>query len=298
MDVVTRVIKQTDTGAQKVAVRKVPVELKPGKATEAEATLAKTYSFRPANIAEAVQDNKDNGVSLVRVLPERIKALPKAPKLNITKFGETIHAVFKDNVRGYALGVRKGGPHVYTLQWDAARTAQDGGKGWTLDTRMHTASVGKLMTAIIATKMLDERNLSIDTKIGAYIPGYWNEGANAADLTFRELLTHRAAFTIYDGDYLSFKKQIEQGVSTQASDGIGYTNGSFSLVRVLNATMTGAVNRNSKFEAPIPLPDSIEKQFNDMVWDVKTQDAFLKYAQTKVFTPSGVNNVASEPSTT
>ncbi len=266
------------------------------KVSAADAERVKAHSFKPANVLRAIPEDQTDGPSLVATRRPVLKPGPATPKLNVAKFGETVHNAFKENVRGYALGLRKNGQPILTLIWDSARTPNQGGKAWTLDTRMHVASVSKLMTAIIATKLLDERGLSFDTKIGSYLPTYWNEGTNASDITFRELLTHRAAFTVYDGDYASFKRQIEMGVSSNAANGIGYTNGTFSLVRVLTATMTGGVSRNATFEPPVAMSAANTAAFNDAMWDVKTTDAFLAYAQAKVFTPSGVAGVSAAPS--
>ena len=44
---------------------------------------------------------------------------------------------------------------------------------WNLDTRMHVASVSKLMTAIGTVKLLDEHDVSLDSRIAAYYPFYW-----------------------------------------------------------------------------------------------------------------------------
>ncbi len=278
------------------------------KATDAEAARARSHVFKPPHVAMVHPEDQTDGPSLLahlRTNPRPRAAAPSTPKLNVTKFGETVHAAFKDNVRGYALGLRKGGQHILTLIWDWARSPEEGGKGWTLDTRMHTASVGKLMTAIIATKMLDERNLSFDTKIGAYLPNYWTDRASTNAISFRQLLTHNAGFTAHAGDYATFKAQIERDAmpgSAKCADPpmppcpLGYTNGSFSLVRVLNATMTGAVSKSSKWDLSFTNNASADAAFNDAMWDLKATDAFLDYAQAKVFTPSGVANVKPVPS--
>jgi len=250
---------------------------------------ARSYDFKPAHIASVpvrLEAAQRNGPSLIARKTFAPKLKP-APKIDVTKMGEELHAALKDNVRGYAFQVRKGGQPIYTLIWDWARSPNQGAVGWTLDTRMHVASVGKLITAIAATKMLDERNLSFDTKIGPYIPSYWNVGNNAADITFRELLTHRAGFTDanYDGNYPTFKRQIEQGVAANPSG--NYTNGSFSLVRVLNATMTGAVPKS--WVAPF----GATGVFRDALWDRLTSQAFEQYVANKVFAPAGVMGVSS-----
>ena len=280
--------------AQAPKVAKAP--LAKLKVTAVEASRAKTHVFKPAHVQRAIAEDQRDGPSLIVAPKKTVNPNALKPKLNVAKFGEAVHGAFKDNVRGYALGLRKNGQPVLTLIWEWARSPTQGSKGWTLDTKMHVASVSKLMTAIIATKMLDERNLSVDSKIGNYIPTYWNEGNNSNDITFRELLTHRAAFTVYDGDYRSFKGQIEAGVSSSSADGLDYTNGTFSLVRVLAATMTGGVARNATFEPPFPMSSANAALFNDAMWDIKSTAAFLSYAQSKVFTPSGVADVSAVPS--
>lgn len=278
--------------AVSASVARPKVALTKVKASQAELTRAKEHTFGLTNGAVAVRDEQTDGVSLVAVPKRTIEVKPATPKLNVGKFGETVHAALKDKVRGYALSLRKNDQNVLTLIWDWARTPQEGSKGWNLDTRMHVASVSKLMTAIVATKMLHDANKSIDTAIGPYLPDYWNQPSSSANLTFKQLLTHQAGFTIYDGDFLSFKQQIEQGVVPGSNSALGYTNGSFSLVRVLAATLTNAVSPNTEYEFPLPIPNN--EAYNDALWDFNATQAFLAYAQTKVFSPSGVAGVSAK----
>jgi hypothetical protein len=267
---------------------KANVTLTRVKPSTAETTAAKAHNFGLVAGATVALDEQTDRAPLIKkptVVPRNT-----TPKLNIGKFGETVHAALKDKVRGYALGLRKNGQHVLTLIWDWSKTPQEGGQGWTLDTRMHVASVSKLMTAFVAVKALHDSGRSFDTQIGAFLPAYWDAPSRSQQVTFRNLLTHRGGFTNHDGDYKSFKQQVEQGISANSS--YKYTNGSFSLVRVLTSTMTGAVNPNLYYEFPFT-----EEALNDALWDSKTQQAFLNYAQSKVFTPSGVANVSAAPGT-
>lgn len=241
---------------------------------------AATHDFRPANVTAVRREPR--ALTAVGV-PLLKRAIPIAAKSTVTKFGEAVHAALKDSSRGYAMAVRKNGQPIYNVVWDrsGATTAP-----WSLSTKMHVASVSKLMTAIIAVKMLDERGLPFDTRIGPHFPDYWTQGTNSKDITFRDLLTHKAGFTDanYDGDFLTFKRQIEQGVAADASK--NYTNGSFSLIRVVGPTLVGRVAK--KMTAPSPAR-------NDALWDLVATSEFLKYAQEKVFTPSGVTGVSSAP---
>lgn len=214
------------------------------------------------------------------------------PTLNVAKLGQTLHGFLTGRVRGYAMQVRKGGQPVYTLIWDRSRAGTDGEKAWSIDTKMHVASVSKLVTAIATVKMLDERGLSSDTKIAPYLPAYWTVGPNAGDITFRKLLTHTAGFTDdhYEGDFLTFKGQIAMGVSPNA--GSNYTNGAFSLIRVLGSTLTNAVPRNLGIVRGMG-DRAVTVSNPDALWDVATIDAFQTYVKNKVFAPSGVTGVAT-----
>jgi CubicO group peptidase (beta-lactamase class C family) len=250
---------------------------------------AKTYNFKPAHIASAADREEVaqlNGPAAIALRKIAVKPQQAKPKLNVTKMGEDMHAALKDNVRGYAFQVRKGGTPLYTLIWEWSRSPNQGSKGWTLDTRMHVASVSKLLTAIGVTRMLDERNLPFDTKIGPYLPSHWSVGPNAADITFKELLTHRAGFNEahHGGDYATFKDQIADGVPANA--GYVYSNGGFSINRVLGSVMTGVIAKNTSFPGLPPAQ-------RDAIWDIVTQDGFQNYMNAKVFAPSGVSGITS-----
>jgi CubicO group peptidase (beta-lactamase class C family) len=111
-------------------------------------------------------------------------------------------------------------------------------------------------------------------------------GKSSADITFRKLLTHRAGFTEanHGGDYKTFKGQIASGVVANPTEG-EYTNGAFSIVRVLGSTMTNAVPKNALV--------GFDGALRDSIWDIITTDAFASYVQKKVFTPSGVSGITT-----
>lgn len=260
--------------------------------TPALVDRAKVHTFRPAQVVGvALQEEVKqlNGASLI-AKKNVGRVLPAKPTVNATKVGDDLKAALKDNVRGYAFEIRKHGTPVYSAVYEWSRSPAQGNKNWTLDTKMHVASVSKVITTVTAVKMLDERGLPFDTKIGPYLPSYWTLGPNTADITFKQLLTHRAGFDAahHGGDYATFKSQIAQGVFNHDYT---YTNGAFSIVRVLNATMTNAVPKNTV------LPNIVPKTNWDAVWDILTTDAFEQYVKTKVFEPAGVTGVSPVPTT-
>jgi CubicO group peptidase (beta-lactamase class C family) len=256
-------------------------QLEPVKAPVVSVQKAKTHKFRPVVEGRTLAEQVDVAPAI------KLRKLPKfdiKPKLDSAAFAEDLHNALKDKVRGYSMQLRRNGAPEITLIWEWAKSPEQGAKGWDLDTRMHVASVSKLMTAIVITDLLDQKGLSVDTKIGPYIPGYWSVGTNVADITFRDLLTHRSGFATNGSDGGLPVMKAEIAGSVPASPGYKYENVNFSICRVLGAVMAGAIDKNQQF--PI---------INDAAWDIVTTDWFLERAQTHVFTPSGVSNVSAAP---
>jgi len=260
--------------------KKATPTVEPVKAPTFSLQRAKKHSFKPAVEGRTFEE--------VDVAPAiKLRKMPKfqvKPKLDSAKFAEDLHDALKDKVRGYSMQLRRNGTPEITLIWEWAKSPQQGAKGWDLDTRMHVASVSKLMTAIVMTDLLDQKGLSVDTKIGPYIPAYWNVGSNVADITFRDLLTHKSGFSTGGSDASLPVMKAEVAGSVPANAGYKYENVNFSICRVLGAVMAGAIDKNQQFPA-----------INDAAWDIVTTDWFLNRAQSHVFTPSGVGNVSAAP---
>lgn len=217
------------------------------------------------------------------------------PKLNVNKFGDTIHAVLKDNVTGYIMQVRQDGNLIYNLVWKRAQTTPNANIPWNEDTKMHVASVSKFLTAVGLVKLLDEKGISYDAKIVNYLPNYWSKGSNVNQITFRHLLTHKSGFKVEitptdqcgcATDYLTMKNKVAEGVSNVGS-GSGYENANFGLMRILIPIINGDIDKNTNFPPDIT--------FNNILWDGATIAFYEEYMQDKVFTPAGVGNVGFAP---
>jgi CubicO group peptidase (beta-lactamase class C family) len=264
-------------------VGKMP-KVQPVKLPSVSPTRAKAHQLKPALEGKTLELEQVDGPTVLK-----LRKLPKfdvKPKLDTAKFAEDMHEALKDSSRGYALALRRNGNTEITLIWDWARTPEQGGEGWTLDRKMHVASVSKLMTAIVMTDLLDQKGLSVDTKIGPYIPAYWSVGNNVEDITFRDLMTHRSGFSTggSDSSLPTMKTEVSQSVPTTAA--YKYENVNFSICRVLGAVMAGEIDKNAEF--PI---------LNDVAWDIVTTDWFLSRAQSHVFGPAGLSGISAEPGT-
>ena len=82
--------------------------------------------------------------------------------------------------------------------------------------RMHVASCSKLITAIAMTRILNEKQISFDTPILAFLPTYWVKGPNIDKITFRNLMTHTSGFDNGNdptpSDFEFMKAKVSAGV--------------------------------------------------------------------------------------
>lgn len=197
--------------------------------------------------------------------------------LNSNTFASQFHAAIKDQVTGYALQLRKNGAPNQTLIWNWAKTPANGSKGWTLDTRMHVASVSKFITAVAMYKLLDTKGISVDAKIINYLPTYWAKGPKINQISFRNLLTHTSGIEVPGSatNFATMKSEIAAGVA--AVGGYQYENTNFGLCRILISVINGDIDKNANFGG-----------LNDTTWDLITINAYRNYVQAKVLTPAGV----------
>src|SRR5207247_5795045 len=109
-------------------------------------------------------------------------------------FGSSLHAALKDQVAGYAMRLLHHGTPIQTGTWNWAKTLPDTSDAWASGTRMHVASDSKSITAVAIARLLNEKQIAIDTPIAGFLPAYWTKGANISQITFRHLMTHRSGF--------------------------------------------------------------------------------------------------------
>lgn len=244
---------------------------------------ARAHKLRPAHTIGVATTADDLPEAKLQKAP---KKYAKLPKLDAAKFSDAVHAVLKDKVRGYSLVVRRDTGLAAHVIWDYAKAPGEGNKGWTIDTRMHIASVSKMITAMAIIDLLDEQGLTVDTKIGPYLPDYWEVGDNVADLTFRDLMRHRSGFASddSDGSFPAMKREVAKNVPADPKS--HYANVNFSLLRVLGAVLAGTVSADTKWDDEI----------NDAMWDIAATQWLIARANTHVLAPSGVAAFSPIPS--
>lgn len=220
-------------------------------------------------------------------LPVQRVSFPRTPQVDLGALGVAIHEVLKDRVVGYTLQANVNGTVAHVGIWNWSRTPADAGSGWKTETRMHVASVSKLLTAIGMVKALTEKGLAVDTPIAPFLPAHWQQGTNIGSISFRHLLTHTAGFRGESSasDYTLMKSRVAAGVAKVGE--YDYENMGFGLCRLLIPIVSGRVKRDATW---VPVP-----AVNDQVWDAVAIHHFRGYMQDKVFTPAGVPGVGFAP---
>ena len=243
-------------------------------------------NIRSTNMADLKVDDLDDTKKVIFEKFRRPAPLPK-PAFDANYFGPIVHEMLKDKVIGYMYQVYKGGSAIYTGQWNWAKNPNDGNKGWTPDTRMHVASVSKMMTAMGMVKLLDKKSISLDDPINQYLPTYWKRGSGMANVTFRKLLNHTSGFSGENSrcDYEFMKEQVEKGPNVAAGT---YANVNFSIMRVLITVINGRLAAN--YNIPIVNSDVV-----DAIWDIVATQYFQEYLNKEVFSKALLPTIGFSP---
>lgn len=160
----------------------------------------------------------------------------------------------------------------------------EGEKPYTIDTKMHIASMSKTITAMAFTQLMAQKGLKTTDKIAPYLPPSWPKGENIDQITFRDLLNHRSGFVglmdncqngaFSENIYGGLKQLISKGVKAVNRGKSCYQNANFGLFRVLIPALTGYAFTG-----------------NDATDDQQTQQLYLTYVQKNVLEKVGLTNI-------
>lgn len=243
------------------------------------------HVFSPAHLVDVDMVEDDDPVLTIRPkarrkLPPGVK-IKSAPKLDTNQFVTPLNDHLTTLTVGHAIQLNQNGTPIYFAGVGWAQTGTDLGNRWTAETRMHVASVSKLLTAMGLMKALDTHGLGPGTRIDRFLPSYWHKGANVDRITFDHLLRHRSGFHVPGSktDFLTMKREVDAGV-LKVGERSGYENVNFGLMRILIPVVTGDVDRGLEF-APAGA-------VNDGLWDSLATGFYRDYMQDHVFEPAGV----------
>ena len=211
-----------------------------------------------------------------------------------------LRAALDGKAVGYACTV--GSSRIAYFSHGHARTSANAPSHMFLPTtKIPAASVSKVITALAAIKVLAKNNLSLDSRIGGHLPGDWHLDSHVAQITFRQLLSHRSGIKDYGNnsqDYGTLKAFFTQPVDVtkhQTCQGPTvqdppnpinpndkspcYSNYNFSIFRVLLPWIDGVVD------------DPVNRA-------TKLAAAYVKLVKKHVFEPVCAMGVDTKPPTT
>ena len=168
------------------------------------------------------------------------------PQFNIELFEQNIIDGITGQVPGYAYVINQN----QTLYSKGAEgfANEASAAPFTVDLRMHVASISKVITATAVLKILASRpDVGVDSTIAPYLPNHWVLGQNVENLTFRNLLTHKTGFFVSSGGgyYNDLQVLIEGGLDESLRGNVHeYYNDNFSLFRIIIPILTGELTTN------------------------------------------------------
>ncbi|MFD1143958.1 serine hydrolase domain-containing protein [Larkinella insperata] len=166
----------------------------------------------------------------------------------------------------------------------------EGEKPFTLDTKMHIASMSKTITTMAFLHLAAEKGIKTTDKIAPYLPPAWVKGENIDQLTFRDLMTHSSGIiglgnNCANGAYSEniwsgLQQLVQRGIRITNRGKYCYQNANFGLFRVL-------------------IPSILGYSFtgDDTLDDQQTQQRYMEYVQQSVFDKAGITSAnANQPS--
>lgn len=182
--------------------------------------------------------------------------------------------------------------------YGSARTSADGTeRNFTSKTKITTASVSKMVTAIAAVRILDRRNISLDAKIGPYLPSDWSVSNYVSNITFAQLLSQSSGIKDYGNvsmDYAKLKQFFTQTVSSSSSTDCQpssvvnpsnpinpndltrcYSNYNFAIFRVLLPKVAGRAEESNLTNRPQVLADQYQQLVRENLFDLVGQSGVM-----------------------
>jgi len=152
------------------------------------------------------------------------------------RFAELIRKALEGKAIGYSYAIGRDGALIRSGAGGARRLPQDGGRApFTVNTQSQAASTSKTLTAVALVKALDDRGLSVDSRVAPFLPSCLKQGPGVNTLTFRELLDHTSGLSepsgCKDDPYGCLKKMIEDGRTGPRK--YNYNNSAYGLMRLL-----------------------------------------------------------------
>ncbi len=190
--------------------------------------------------------------------------------------------------RGYSFVISKNGQMADTSSFGTAAVRNGVFSPMHRNQEINIASVTKLMTAVAVMQLIKKNNLTIQSKIGGWLPTYWNAKQAIKDLTFEELMTHSSGLAESNTGYDSLKATVARGLDNPAKPFDVYANINFALFRAMIPYLRDKNAATQQEQAMVPS--------NTSGFENWLSTEYIEYMQEKVFTPIGMGTATCTPS--
>lgn len=218
------------------------------------------------------------------------------------KIADAIAQDIKDKVTGYALSISyKSAPNSVERSGGNARLPQDMPPDMfvypmSTSVKYVIASLHKTIVAAAVVKLLNQKGLSLDTRIGPFLPRDWKIGPpqngyfmkGVDDITFRQLLNHTSG--IVDGQngwggakFQTMRKMVENGIFIYQTGTSSYSNAGYDLLRITVPFLSGLQQQ----------PPAGNYDLNN--YALANVNAFDQFVQTNLFQPAGLPTILARP---
>ncbi|MGE6331625.1 serine hydrolase domain-containing protein [Stenotrophomonas sp. NPDC077659] len=216
----------------------------------------------------------------VFMLPGAVNVAPATPlDVHAERLDAFLDQVEDNNAGIGSISIFRDGQEVYARHFGQK---QLGDADYTAHTKYQIASVTKMVTAILAFKLIEERRLSLDDRLSGFFP----DMPSAQAITVGDLLAHTSGlgnFALKDGTVWVVDKVSEpaildeikrQGVSFEPGQGTAYSNSAYLLLRMILEKRSGRTYADlvgQDIAAPLGLQHFASAS-------VPQPDTFLSYA--------------------
>ncbi len=187
------------------------------------------------------------------------------PVFNLDRFESNLNDAFGQQTVGYQYAIARDGvlarSSVFGTTGLARTNANPPNTSQVATKEMNLASISKTLTATVLLRLLEERNVSVDSAIAAWLPANWVLGAGIGpvpgpqQLSFRELLTHRSGLnanlnTSYR--YADLQNYAAAGIVPADKAVFTYQNANFAMFRVAIPYLRYGANGVNQIASLIP----------------------------------------------
>jgi D-alanyl-D-alanine carboxypeptidase len=199
-------------------------------------------------------------------------------EFDVDLFENNLKSGMGDQWVGYSYIISKNGQYERGGYFGKRRTGTDGNINSSHVVPYYAASINKTISAVAMLKVLQDKNNGdadgfLNAKIAQFLPPNWTFGANAANISFRDLLEHKSGISASAAtDYSGLRTLIGSGTSAQKT--YQYSNANYALIRILVARMSGNTGTDN-LQNDVAMSDAVLK-------------GFRRYVDTQLFEPINI----------